>query len=425
MTLEPPPHAHLPSAPWMRAAATRAVIAALEAEGGAGVARFVGGCVRDTLLGLPAAMAEDGGLDIDIATPLAPDRVVAALGRARLKAVPTGIAHGTVTAVAGGRPYEITTLRRDVETDGRHAVVAFTDDWVQDAARRDFRLNALYAQPDGRLHDPTGGGIDDALAGRVRFVGDPQTRIREDYLRILRFFRFTAWYAQGEADAAGLAACATLAYGLAGLSAERVSKELLKLLAAPDPRPALRDMETAGVLARLSPAHDLGRLERVVAVEAALGLAPDAGLRLAALSVEGAEALAGRLRLPNALRDRLAAARGPLAVAAAATPTAARAVLYGLGAAAFRDRLLLGADAADAPRLAAALAFAQAWRQPQFPVTGEQIKAAGVSQGPDVGQVRRAVEAWWIANDFPDDPDAAQAALRMAIQGLGAGGGRG
>ena len=415
----------LAPAPWIEAAATRAVLAALEAEGGAGVARFVGGCVRDTLLALPSAMAEDGGLDIDIATPLTPDRVVAALARAKIRSVPTGIEHGTVTAVHTGRPFEITTLRRDVETDGRHAVVAYTDDWLQDAARRDFRLNALYAEPDGRLHDPTGEGVADALAGRVVFVGEPSTRIREDTLRILRFFRFGAWYGRGEADAAGLAACAALAGGLAGLSAERVSKELLKLLAAPDPRPALRNMEAAGVLGRLLPSHDLARLERVVEVEAALELPSDPGLRLAALSTEGAEPLAGRLRLPNALRDRLAAARGPLAVAAAATPTAARAALYGLGAAAFRDRLLLGADAADAPRLAAALAFAQAWLRPRFPVTGEQIKAAGVSQGPDVGQVRRAVEAWWIENDFPDDPDAAQAALRRAVQALGAGGGRG
>ena len=172
---------HLPSAPWLRAPETLAVIAALEAEGGAGVARYVGGCVRDTLLGLTAALdpAAAPALDIDVATSLPPERVVAALERAGLKAVPTGIAHGTVTAVSRGRPYEITTLRRDVETDGRHAVVAFTDDWAQDAARRDFRLNALYAEPDGRLHDPTGGGIADALAGRVVFVGDAETRIAE------------------------------------------------------------------------------------------------------------------------------------------------------------------------------------------------------------------------------------------------------
>ena len=186
--------------PWMKAAETRAVMAALEVAGGADCARFVGGCVRNAVIGRPVA-------DIDIATTLTPDRVTAALKAAGLKAVPTGVEFGTVTAVSGGKPFEITTLRRDVETDGRHAVVAYTDDWAQDAARRDFRLNALYADAEGRLFDPTGEGEADARAGRIVFVGDPETRIREDGLRILRFFRFLAWYGQGEPDADALAAC--------------------------------------------------------------------------------------------------------------------------------------------------------------------------------------------------------------------------
>ena len=422
MTAEPPPGAgspppaRLPPAPWLSAPATCAVVAALAAEGGAGVARYVGGCVRDTLLGLPAALDPVAvpALDIDIATPLPPLRVVAALERAGLKAVPTGLAHGTVTAVSDGRPYEITTLRRDVETDGRHAVVAFTDDWAQDAARRDFRLNALYAEPDGRLHDPTGGGIADALAGRVVFVGEAATRIAEDYLRILRFFRFHAWYGQGEPDPGGLAACAALADGLAGLSAERVAKELLKLLAAPDPLPSLRAMSASGVLSRLSLEADVERLTRLRAIEGALELAPDALLRLAALSRGEPALLATRLRLSNLQANRLRAAAGPLDEATAMTAQTARRRLYELGDQAFRDRLLLQVGVAEAEAARRLLALAAAWRAPSFPLGGEAIKAAGVAHGPEIGRVRREVEAWWIAHDFPQDREALDAALRVA-----------
>ncbi len=407
---------HLPPAAWLTAPATLAVMAALEAEGGPGAARYVGGCVRDTLLGLPAALDPSAApaLDIDIATWLPPPRVVTALERAGLKAVPTGIAHGTVTAVSRGRPYEITTLRRDVETDGRHAVVAFTDDWAQDAARRDFRLNALYAEPSGRLHDPTGGGVADALAGRVVFVGDAATRIAEDYLRILRFFRFQAWYGRGPPDAEGLAACAALAAGLGGLSAERVAKELLKLLAASDPLPALNAMRQSGVLSRLPLQADLERLTRLRALEDALRLAPDATLRLAALSVGDPASLAARLRLSNIQRDRIIAAVGPMEEAAEMTPQTARRRLYELGDRVFLDRLLLQSGAGEAARRL--LALADDWRAPGFPLDGEAIKAAGVAQGPDIGRVRREVEAWWVAHDFPEDPTALEAALRVAAE---------
>ena len=418
MTDAPSP-SHLAAAPWMRARATRAVIAALQDEGGGGAARYVGGCVRDTLLGRPEAMQALGrgaALDVDIATPLAPPQVIAALERAGLRAVPTGLAHGTVTAISESRPYEITTLRRDVETDGRHAVVAFTDDWAQDAARRDFRLNALYAEPDGRLHDPTGGGVADALAGRIVFVGEPATRIGEDYLRILRFFRFQAWYGRGAPDASGLAACAAMADGLATLSAERVAKELLKLLCAPDPLPAVRAMAASGVLARLPLESDVDRLARLRALETALALSADGTLRLAALSRGDPAALAGRLRLSNGLRDRLVGAVGPLELAPLLDdPAAIRRALYALGETAFRDRLLLQAQADEAPRLGPALAMAGAWRPPRFPLDGAAIKAAGVAQGPEVGRVRRTVEAWWIAHDFPDDPAALKAALEAAM----------
>ena len=251
----------LPRQPWMTHPATVAVMDALSAAGGEDAARFVGGCVRNTLIGRPVA-------DIDIATPLTPDDVTAALAAAGLRAIPTGVEHGTVTAIAKGRPFEITTLRRDVETDGRRAVVAFTADWGEDAQRRDFRLNALYADREGRLFDPTGAGIADARAGAIVFVGDPTARIAEDALRILRFFRFFAWYGRGEPDAEGLAACAARRGLLAGLSAERVAKELLTLLAADDPRRAMSLMAASGVLSEILPeARGLGRFDCLVAIE--------------------------------------------------------------------------------------------------------------------------------------------------------------
>jgi poly(A) polymerase len=372
--------------------------------------------VRDTLL------RRDGPeLDIDIATPLAPPEVVAALEAAGLKAVPTGIEHGTITAVAKGRPFEITTLRRDVETDGRRAVVAFTQNWAEDAARRDFRLNALYAEPDGRLHDPTGGGVEDAHAGRITFVGDPKTRITEDYLRILRFFRFYAAYGQGLPDAAGLAACAALRQGLLGLSGERTAKELLKLLAAPDPRPALAAMAQTGVMGVLLPgADDLARLAGLVEIE---GASPDAVLRLAALlpdDRDGLLAAIARLRLANATRDRLLAACSDEIIVSAPemTAQAARAAIYRLSGATFADRVKLAwarAPSHASEAWAGLLTLAESWTPPPFPITGADIKALGVSEGPKVGELRRALEAWWIAQDFAPDRIAALAELRARL----------
>jgi poly(A) polymerase len=412
---------YLPSRPWIAAASTRAVIAALEAKGGPGCARFVGGCVRDTLL------ARDGpDLDIDIATRLTPPEVIAALQAAGLKAVPTGVEHGTVTAVAQGRPFEITTLRRDVETDGRRAVVAFTQDWAEDAARRDFRLNALYADPDGRLHDPTGGGVDDAQAGRIVFVGEPSMRIVEDYLRILRFFRFYAAYGQGAPDAAGLAACAQHRQGLLGLSGERTAKELLKLLSPPDPRAAVAAMTETGVLGvLLEGAGDVARLSGLIEIEGdapAPEHAPDPVLRLAALLPDdraGVLAATGRLRLANATRDRLlAACSDGGAITADLSPKAARAAIYRLGRATFTDRVKLGwarAPSQASAAWAALLTLAQSWTPPPFPLNGGDIKALGVSEGPKVGALRAALEAWWIAQDFAPDRAAALAELRARV----------
>lgn len=281
---------------WLTAPATRAVMTALAAAGGPDCARFVGGCVRNALIGAPID-------DIDIATTLTPNAVVAALKGARLRSVPTGIGHGTVTAISEHQPFEITTLRRDVSTDGRRATVAFTTDWAEDAARRDFRLNALYADADGVILDPTQQGYDDALAGRIVFVGEPEGRIREDYLRILRFYRFYAWYGRGAPDAAAVAACAALAEGVEQLSAERVSKELLKLLAAPDPRPAVRLMDEASVLERV-----LRQPADLTLFEAMTDLSGDAVLRLSALLPDDparVALIARGLRLSNAQRHRL------------------------------------------------------------------------------------------------------------------------
>jgi poly(A) polymerase len=406
--------------PWMTRPETRAVIGALEAAGGAGCARFVGGCVRNAILKRPID-------DIDIATTLTPDRVSEALTRAGLKAVPTGIEHGTITGIANGRPYEITTLRRDVETDGRRAVVAFTTDWAEDAMRRDFRLNALYADPDGRLYDPTAGGLADVRAGRIVFVGDAEQRIREDALRILRFFRFLAWYGRGEPDAAGLAAVSALRGLIGALSAERVSAELLKLLAAEDPRGAVRLMAQAGVLAEALPeATGLTRFERLVEIETEMLFTEDALLRLAALLPDDpatAAALAERLRLSNAQRDRLAAALNPEPkLVSWLSPKQTRQLVYRLGVEAFCDRVTLAWAASERPATTvqwrALLPTARGWTPPKFPLGGDEVMAAGVPKGPLVGAVLREVEAWWVESDFPDDKLALIERLKSVAQGM-------
>ncbi len=406
--------------PWMKHPASVAVMAALEAAGGAGCARFVGGCVRNALLRKPVD-------DIDIATTLTPDQVIAALRKAGLKAVPTGVDHGTVTAVAEGRPYEVTTLRRDVETDGRRAVVAFTTDWAEDAQRRDFRLNALYCDAEGQLFDPTGGGLDDVRAGRIVFVGDAETRIREDALRILRFFRFLAWFGRGEPDAAALAACQKLRDLAANLSAERVSKELLKLLAAEDPRPAVGLMAKTGVLSVVLPeAQGLARFERLVAIENDMLFTEDAELRLASLLPDDpavGAATAARLRLSNAQRDRLVAALGtePKLVSWM-SPRQARQIIYRIGLQPFLDRVTL-AWAGSERRAAttqwrALLPLGQSWPIPTFPLTGDEVAAAGVPRGPIMGEVMREVEAWWVENDFIDDKLSIVERLKAVVQGM-------
>jgi len=370
------------AAAWLSGEAARAVAGALEDGGHA--ALFVGGCVRNTLLGRPVT-------DLDLATDARPERVMALAQAAGLKAVPTGLAHGTVTLVHARRPVEVTTFRADVETHGRHATVRFSDDVVEDARRRDFTMNALYCDIRGGLVDPLG-GLGDLRAGRLRFVGCAGTRVREDYLRILRFFRFHAWYADpaGGIDADGLAACAAGAEGLAGVSAERIGAEMTKLLAAPDPAPAVAAMAGAGVLGRVLPGAEAGALARLVALEGAAGLPADAMTRLAAL---GGAAPVDGLRLSRAEARRLALLRDAAGSAAGAAELAWRHGAEAARAAlALRAALLGDAIPRDMAQEVARGAAAQ------FPVRARDL--AGAVSGPALGARLRALERAWIDSGF-------------------------
>ncbi|HEX5379565.1 MAG TPA: CCA tRNA nucleotidyltransferase [Phenylobacterium sp.] len=395
-----------------------AVIAALEAAGGQ--ARYVGGCVRNTLLG-----AEVG--DIDIATTLTPEATTKALEAAGIKAVPTGVDHGTVTAVLDGAPYEVTTLRRDVETDGRRAVVAFTTDWAEDAQRRDFTLNAVYADGEGNLTDPTGEGVADAKARRIVFVGDAATRIAEDSLRILRFFRFQAWYGKGEPDAEALAACTAGKDLLSNLAAERVAKELWKLLAAYDPRAVVALMGQAGVLAKLLPAaQDLSNFNRLIEIETEQLFTCDPLLRLATLLPQdqiGIGKAAEALRLSNEQKDRLVQAMGRTPrITSWMSPRESRRAVYAIGVGALSDRIKLAWAASERSATThqwrGLLALAESWTPPPFPLSGEDVLNSGVPKGPMVGQVLREVEEWWIDHDFIDDKFSAIEKLKAVAQGM-------
>ena len=401
--------------PWMTVPAAKKLMAAL------GQARFVGGAVRNTLLGKPVS-------EVDIATPLVPAEVEKRLAAAGVKTVPTGIEHGTITAVVDGQPYEVTTLRRDEETDGRRAVVAFTTDWAEDAQRRDFTMNALYADTSGEVFD-TVGGVEDLKAGRVRFVGDAVTRIREDYLRILRLFRFHAWYGNGEIDADALRAAAQEKQGIAKLSGERIAKEMLRLLEAADPVAVLRTMAHTSILSEVLPGEpNILRLANLVAIDTANSFPSDALLRLAALlpasssavpPVEFVEAIAGRWKLSTAQRKRIEDISVTTeALAPYSTARDVRKLVYRLGKQRFKDLLML--KWADDPKPAvewrALLAIAQAWDAPRFPLTGADVMRAGVPEGPQVGRVLCDIEAWWIDGDFTADASALAARLKAAVR---------
>ena len=366
-------------APWLTGARTQRVCATLTAAGHQ--ALLVGGCVRNALLDRPVA-------DIDIATDARPERVIDLAEAAGLKPVPTGIEHGTVTVIADGQPYEVTTFRRDVETFGRHAVVAFSTDIADDAARRDFTMNALYAAPDGRVVDPLG-GLPDLLARRVRFVGDPAQRIAEDYLRILRFFRIHAWYGDLAAglDPQGLAACAAAQEGLSQLSRERVGAEVKKLLAAPDPGPSVAAMAASRILGRILPGADPSRMASLVQLED--GHPPRWQRRLAALGWRPEWADALRLS-----RADVRALEATTAALDAAEPPAAAAHRHGPDAA--RDAALVAAARAGAPAPAGLETDIARGAGARFPLRAADLDLSG----PALGAALRRLEQVWIDSDF-------------------------
>ena len=390
--------------------------------GGADI-RFIGGCVRDAVLNRAV-------MDIDLATDAEPPRVLELLAARNIRAVPTGIDHGTVTAIPDHRPFEITTLRTDAETDGRHAQVRYTTDWAEDAARRDFTINALSVDPDGTIYDYVD-GLADLHAGRVRFIGDPGERIAEDHLRILRFFRFQAIYAAGEPDPAALEACLNASSKVGELSGERIWQELSRILNVPEPGKVFTLMEDCRVLRVLFPVgRSSDRLQALAALEGMVGIPPDPVRRLTALiqpNRQEASQIATRLRLSRAETarlDELVASRG--GSSAGMPELALRRALYAMGQDVFRDLVLL--DWADQiarePEVAAGNTLdwkatwdvTTTWAPPEFPLTGQDVMAAGVEEGPDVGKILADVEEWWVDQAFrPGHADCLDR-LRLAMR---------
>lgn len=353
-----------------------------------GLTRYVGGAVRDELLGIPVN-------DVDLATKLKPGDVIARLEEAKIRAVPTGIDHGTITAVSNGHVFEVTTLRKDVSTDGRRATVAFTDDWREDAARRDFTINALFADPvTGEVQDYFG-GKDDLVARRVRFIGEPLQRIAEDHLRILRFFRFHARFGADEPDEEALAACTARANDLMALSRERIADELLKLLSVDDPSPTVALMLEHGILRPVLPEIEIMALEflrALVKSEREAEIQPDPIRRLASLlprEAAIAERVAARLKLSNKNRRRLACAAGR------SDEGAPQALAYFAGSECAVDRLLLNGKAADAAEIVE-------WDVPSLPISGGALIERGLTQGPVVAKTLQAIERKWVESGFPD-----------------------
>ncbi|MDE1158075.1 MAG: CCA tRNA nucleotidyltransferase [Neorhizobium sp.] len=408
---------------WFRDLALTRVLALLNADGGEG--RVAGGAVRNALMGIEVA-------DVDIATTLLPDEVVRRAKAADIKAVPTGIEHGTVTLVIDGRPFEVTTLRRDIETDGRHAKVLFGTDWQADAERRDLTINALYADQSGRVIDLVE-GVRDIDSRTIRFIGDASQRIAEDYLRVLRFFRFFAYYGSGRPDADGLRASARAKDKLSTLSAERIWMEMRKLLAAPDPSRSLLWMRTSGVLAAILPETEkwgIDAIHGLVATEGALNWAPDPLLRLAAIIPDNAErvaAMAKRLRLSNAEAGRLvgwaSAARLPDEV----TDVGFDRLLYRGDALGMAMRLKLALVSArtgaqddplamrKAARLSVLLARAESYARPVFPIQGGDVIALGIPAGKRVGEILKSIEDFWVERNFVPEREALLERLKAVV----------
>ncbi|HEY6049250.1 MAG TPA: CCA tRNA nucleotidyltransferase [Sphingomicrobium sp.] len=395
----------LDPAKWRKRRGMARLLRALGAD--EGLTRYVGGAVRDDLLRLPVS-------DVDLATRLQPDEVVRRLEAARIKAVPTGIDHGTVTAVSDGQPFEVTTLRRDVATDGRRATVAYTDDWTEDAARRDFTINALFADPvTGEIFDYFG-GLADLETRHIRFIGDPLQRIAEDHLRILRFFRFHARFGSGDLDAAALEACTQRANDLMGLSRERIADELLKLLGVSDPSRTVSIMLENGILKPILPEIEPQRvadLQALVASERSAEVEPEPLRRLVALLPRDpvvAEAIAVRLKLSNKARKRMACA------AMAELTSSPRALAYRVGTDCAVDRLLLAGktDAAQS---------VSGWKAPRLPIGGGALIARGLAEGPIVARTLRAIEDRWVEAGFPKGDDL-EAIVTDELARAGAGG---
>ena len=383
--------------------------------------RLVGGCVRDAVLGALAS-------DVDLSTKLLPDQVQQACAAVGICTVPTGIAHGTITAIVDGRPFEITTLRKDVSTDGRRATVAFTDDWHEDAYRRDFTMNALYCDANGTIFDPTGQGVADALAGNLVFVGDPDQRIIEDHLRILRYFRFAARFTKGALTGPALEACARHASAISALSVERVWSELKKILGAEDPRAAIKAMANTGVLAVALPeAIDITTFNALLELETSAFLNGDPLQRLMALlprDLAVVTTLCTRLKLSSIEGDRLKAwARDETHLVSYLSAREAYQALYWMGNQTYLDRVRVAWASNAEPRRATQwrtmLAFEGGFVAPRFPVSGNQVIAAGAAPGPAVGAVLAEVERWWVANDFIDDELSVIERLKAVVQGLG------
>jgi len=397
--------------PWLSSKAVAAIFAALPK----GSTRFVGGCVRNALMGVEVG-------DIDIATQLEPNDVAAALKAANIRYVPTGIDHGTLTAVIDGHPYEITSLRKDVETDGRRAVVAFTQDWAEDAQRRDLTINALYADIDGHVFDPTGQGLEDLTAMKFRFVGNAEDRVKEDYLRILRFFRFLAWYGgKGKVDAQALKACRENRKGLKKLSAERVWSELKKMLLARDPSRSVGIMLTNEVLDTLLPeASNADGLTRMVALEQREAIDPDPLLRLMAMSAREPLQMAllcKRLKMSTKETARLRSwADSSAALDPHAEDREKLKAIYLAGKQVVIDRARIRAagedDALMSSRWMSLADLAMGWTPPEFPISGKDMKAAGVEPGPQMGKMLEALKALWVRSGFTANREK----LLMALQ---------
>ena len=398
----------LPDALWLQDPALRRVVNALKVDGQP--PRIVGGAVRDALLGIAVA-------DVDIATPLVPADVIKRLEAAHIKAVPTGIDHGTITAVADGRTFEITTLRRDVSTDGRRATVEFATDWQEDAARRDFTFNALYADPESREIFDYFNGLSDLKAHHVRFIGDAEQRIAEDHLRILRLFRFHARFGQGAIDADALAAAATHASKLMALSRERIADELRKLLSVANPAPAVQVILDNGIFASFLPeiVDDAGsRLAQLIERETASASKPSVGRRLSAILPVDAtivEKIAARLKLSTRLRSDLT-----LLAANANSSQSARQLAYAIGFENARDLVLLNASEKNWRKELASL---ENWDVPELPIKGGDLIAKGLHAGPVVAKTLQAIERQWVSESFPAEPRVAQIADQLVAGALG------